>query len=102
MADLIDRGALLEDLKARHDYVMADEGVSKRFKWYEAICNHAIVNAVQTAPAVDAVEVCRCKDCKHFAPCDEVDGVSWTGFCNYGVFHTDEDDFCSRGERRRE
>ena len=44
--------------------------------------------------------IVRCKDCKHFAHCEEVDGVSWTGFCNYGEFHTDEEDFCSRGERR--
>ena len=55
---------------------------------------------IEEAQAVDAVEVVRCKDCKHFAPCEEITGVSWTGFCNYGEFHTDEDDFCSRGERR--
>lgn len=52
------------------------------------------------SPTIDAVPVVRCKDCKHFSPCEEVDGVSWTGFCNYGEFHTDEGDFCSRGERR--
>ena len=50
------------------------------------------------AAAMD--ELVRCKDCKHFAHCEEVEGVSWTGFCNYGEFHTDEEDFCSRGERR--
>ena len=47
-----------------------------------------------------ADELVRCKDCKHFVHCEEVAGVSWTGFCNYGEFHTDEEDFCSRGERR--
>lgn len=51
-------------------------------------------------PAADVVPVVRCWECKHFSPCEEVDGVSWTGFCNYGEFHTDEGDFCSRGERR--
>lgn len=55
---------------------------------------------IDNAPTIDAVPVVRCKDCKHFVHCEEVDGVSWTGFCNYGAFHTDEEDFCSRGERR--
>ena len=50
----------------------------------------------------DAVIVVRCKDCKRFKPCKEIEGVTWTGFCNYGQFHTDEDDFCSRGERRND
>lgn len=55
---------------------------------------------VHDAPTIDAVPVVRCKECKHFVQCKEVEGVSWTGFCNYGEFHTDEEDFCSRGERR--
>ena len=46
--------------------------------------------------------VVRCKECKHFSPRNEIEGVSWTGWCNYGEFHTDEEDFCSRGERKEE
>lgn len=61
--------------------------------------NHFLV-MISQAPTIDAVPVVRCEDCKHFAHCEEVEGVSWTGFCNYGEFHTDEEDFCSRGERR--
>lgn len=60
------------------------------------------LNAIDSAPTIDAVPVVRCKECKHFVQCKEVEGVSWTGFCNYGEFHTDEEDFCSRGERRSE
>ena len=48
------------------------------------------------------VEVIRCEDCKHFNATEEIEGVSWTGFCNYGQFHTDEDDFCSRGVRNND
>ena len=59
-----------------------------------------ILQAIDNSPTIDAVPVVRCKDCKHFVQCKEVEGVSWTGFCNYGEFHTDEEDFCSRGERR--
>lgn len=46
------------------------------------------------------VEVVRCCDCKHFRSCDEIEGESWTGWCAYGDFHTDDLDYCSRGERR--
>lgn len=52
-------------------------------------------DAINNAPTVDAVEVVRCKDCKH-----------WTmGYCNHFAYYsyepiTNEDDFCSYGERK--
>ena len=61
-----------------------------------------VYGGVSNLLAVDAVCVVRCKKCKWFEPCKEIEGVTWTGFCKYGEFHTDEDDFCSRGERRSE
>ena len=45
-------------------------------------------------PTVDAVEVVRCKDCKHYSR-DEMFGV---GYC-YGA-EKKLDDFCSYGERK--
>lgn len=64
--------------------------------------SHAVIAArlLDEIPAADVVEVVRCKDCDYFKKCKEVEGVSWTGFCRYGDFHTDEDDFCSRGKRK--
>ena len=62
---------------------------------------------VKKAPAVDAVEVVRCKGCKHNMlwrkPTDKVIGEcairKWNSddeqFCQIGA-----DDFCSYGERR--
>lgn len=82
--------------------------LKKRLRTTEgaSILGHSVVRLfnldflIDNTPTIDAVPVVRCKDCKHFAHCEEVEGVSWTGFCNYGEFHTDEEDFCSRGERR--
>lgn len=51
-------------------------------------------------PTIDPEEIVRCRECKHFASCEEVLGVPGTGFCKDGQFRADEDDFCSRGERR--
>lgn len=62
---------------------------------------------IEAAPAVDAVEVVRCKDCIHNADNmtrDPLDVTDYSGediVCSY--FRTDgmdPDDFCSYGERR--
>ena len=66
----------------------------------ESVSDARFVEVLKNAPTIDAVPVVRCRECKHFRPCEEIDGVSWSGFCKYGEFHTDEEDFCSRGERK--
>lgn len=58
----------------------------------------AIVYEIGNAPIVDAVEVVRCKDCKHFDPEKALrPGGIW---CGYWGTDPDPDDFCSYGERR--
>lgn len=56
---------------------------------------------IMDAPTVDAVEVVRCRECRHWN--------SETGFCNLNSHFSmdgldwdmfNDDDFCSRGERR--
>ena len=47
---------------------------------------------IEKAPAVDAVPVVRCKDCKHYAACKRYGDLS----------RPNDDDFCSYGERRDE
>ena len=63
--------------------------------------NDALDAATTQAPTVDAVDVVRCKDCKHWNEetgwCDEHshffnDGMDWDVF--------NDDDFCSCGERK--
>lgn len=72
--------------------------------WRDDVCEllDDVMYALEEAPTIDAVEVVRCKDCKWFDPREEIEGESWTGYCIYGEFHTDEMDFCSRGERKKE
>ena len=62
------------------------------------------IQRIKDATTVDAVEVVRCKDCKHY---DNREGIGW---CNLNSdFYTDglldwhlfpEDGFCSYGERK--
>lgn len=55
---------------------------------------------VECAPIVDAVEVVRCKDCKHYCPvyADTMGGRD----CLLLKTITKADDYCSYGERREE
>lgn len=48
---------------------------------------------IANAPTVDAVEVVRCKDCK------KRNAILW---CERSHLAVEDDDFCSRGERRED
>ena len=74
---LIDANALL-----RHKRKMSGADFGGEF-WDEAV----LASDIENAPTVDAVEVVRCKDCKHRY------SDSW---CEY----VDDDDnfYCARGE----
>ena len=61
------------------------------------------IKAINNAPTVDAVEVVRCKDCKHFVQgeiYDPCECMKWT--VKFGVAYTTPDGFCSYGERRND
>lgn len=94
MSDLISRKALGETmykevfLKDSNDQRW-DSGCWIRYKMFE--------NALASAPTIDAVPVVRCKDCRYFhrftdwADCD---------FHEWYRAEPNENDYCSRGERR--
>lgn len=56
-------------------------------------------------PAVDAVEVVRCKDCIHWKKAgskggNSIEDLQWIGGCKFTNCCRREMDFCSYGERR--
>lgn len=51
---------------------------------------------MEEAPAVDAVPVVRCKDCKNF----KMGYLNYDGMCLCSGDFMDNDDYCSLGERR--
>lgn len=53
---------------------------------------HDVMSTIDERATVDAVEVVRCKDCVYF----------WDGVCtaHTDAICTDENEFCSWGERR--
>ena len=91
MARLIDAKELEKALESQNIRIAPDKG--KMF------------SLIENAPTVDAVEVVRCKKCKHWLHME--DGM---GDCTNRRFHLPghadptmkADDFCSCGERRTE
>lgn len=96
--DLISRSALLAKIKNQ----MPQGGGGTISKTID-VCTDVTVELVKEAPAVEAVPVVRCKDCKHWncyggenshkGDCSELVGLE---SCMY------ENDFCSYGERKEE
>lgn len=86
MNDLIRRSALLE----KQTY-MFDEALGT------SPC--VLTEDIKAAPAVDAVEVVRCKDCRKR---DTVNCPMEERYVEYPWQSTKHHDFCSYGERRSE
>lgn len=87
MSDFISRNALLDDLK-----------------WLKSVVNESSKNEVQdfidraeSFPKADAVEVVRCKDCKHWDTTDCGNGHGW---CPKVVGYRSGTWYCAAGERR--
>lgn len=62
-------------------------------------CENEYRWAIQEAPTVDAVEVVRCKDCKHYVDGPYDNGDMMCDCWGEWIFPND-DDFCSCGERK--
>ena len=89
---LIDANALL-----RHKRKMSGADFGGEF-WDEAV----LASDIKNAPTVDAVEVVRCRDCKHWVKFEssligEVKCCTGQGSVN---IQKGPDDFCSYGERK--
>lgn len=81
---------------------MADELISRQAlkAMFSGARFHYIRNRINKLPAVDAVEVVRCKDCERRGDPGECPMC----FLEEGDFadYTNDDGFCDRGERREE
>ena len=65
---------------------------------------NSAIAIIENAPAVDAVEVVRCGECKHYRPQKPI--ISRNGnvkyCCRSSYVKVKADDFCSYGERRND
>ena len=89
MARLIDASAMRDDWleNGENEYV------------YDT---NAVLDSIDAQPTIDAVEVVRCKDCKHYKP--QKKSAHWENRANYCnrivTIKVQPYDFCSYGERK--
>lgn len=102
MADLIDRDALLAAGDATKMNVAFEDWNRLDWKTQQHILNfsRAYKRLVESAPAVDAVEVVRCKNCKHRYYNDDLGRHCCSIWADGYDTVVRDDDFCSYGERR--
>ena len=93
---LIDANDALERLEKAEQEMMVVSMVGCK-----AVPMHGVIEFIKTRLTVDAVEVVRCKDCKHWNEetgfCDEHSHFFNDGMC-WDMFN--ENDYCSYGERK--
>ena len=90
---LIDANAFLKDILTA--------GIGKTIIEYS---ESDIAYMIRKRPSVDAVEVIRCRECKHWKPSGSKAGNSFSdmeyiGGCEFTKYCRRESDFCSYGER---
>lgn len=94
MADLIDRAALYAKIQPV-DFLYGHDEDAPYSGFAVAACD------VEDAPAVDAVEVVYCRECKHYKPQNQ--SAHWEHsalLCTRSAnIKMPPDGFCSRGER---
>lgn len=86
VSDLISRSATIQALKKREPFLVGNKCASvASFKTF-----------LKNRPSVDAVEVVRCKDCRH---CLTRDGKRVCALIGSYFGEQNPDEYCSRGER---
>ena len=95
MAEYIEREALMALLEERIEYLFKENG---DYDHHTNGFDEAVGKVEDFPVAADAVEVVRCKDCKHENVNHAIsDKNTW---CDYWGIDPCFDDFCSYGERR--
>lgn len=97
--DLISRSALREDIIIAQANLATDNDklweINKKYYKGLAIAHGLVIQA----PAVDAVEVIRCKDCENFG-CSPFSYSVTIGWCKLEGCHHRLDYYCASAEKR--
>ena len=93
MSDLISRDDLLEVIVKRKRPESGADCSKERYRYMQWLADYW---AIKDAPTIDAVEVVRCKECKHW---DNKDDAQRCSYAHNGLHWAKPDDYCSYGER---
>ena len=88
MPKYIDANILLENLKKQY---------GEELGWECTVNMSDIGMMIEDAPAVDSVEVVRCKDCVHYNTNCCAECFGWCEYFNMGMW---DEHYCSCGKRK--
>ena len=99
---LIDANILKTLFDVRYDTAFIQERTRENKEQWNGYCTGINWgrNTIADAPTVDAVEVVRCRDCKHHSEIYGNRCKKWSSTLSGLTHFTGPDDFCSYGERR--
>jgi hypothetical protein len=96
--DLISRKALLENYDLKNATKYGNKTKEQCHKSYSTLMLYEIAEMIKDAPAVDAVEVVRCKDCKFLKPLETMPGYRYC-MALKDVINFGDDFYCARGAK---
>lgn len=89
------------DALKRHEQKIATQAWKMQVKASVETILNQFIDDIDHAPTVDAVEVVRCKDCRHWS--GRKYNVHINGFlpwCGFSALQREANDYCSYGERK--
>lgn len=94
MADLIDRAALAIHVCSLPRYLTGGKGT--RISKYGLLDPHQTLDAIKTAPTIDAVQVVRCRECALGSDAVAI-GVPGLMYCDHLDMYRGKDFWCAAG-----
>lgn len=102
---LIDADALITAMGLQSCKKYGNVGTNELADSYGQMPRYEIKAMIDAEPTIEAVEVIRCKDCRHYVPYDGHDMgdcLAWKISSEHPFIHllVCEDGFCNRGKER--
>ena len=100
--DLIRRGELAEEIKSLRVFVTGLRAGKGVLAEYALQFRDSVLRIIDEQPAVDAVEVVRCRDCKNWNYIDHLGCTEFVKLCKWGGYMVGANGYCVYGERRED
>lgn len=99
MSDLISRSALAMAMGVENAVKYGNETAEQQHNSYDTLMKYEIADYIDDAPAVDAVEVVRCRECV-YAWKAMMTGTLYCELYGRKAFTVHPDGYCSRGAKK--
>ena len=82
------------------DAKQLEKQVKEAFETQNPFLMGQMLRWIRNQPTIDAVEVVRCKDCKHWKYIDHLGCTDFAKLCKWGGYMVGANGYCIYGERK--